>query len=89
MSVGCVIIGAGATGTATTAAGVALADVTLAGLIGLTGDVGFVGLLIDFTHVPDVVCQTLDHTGLPYGSGQLLVCCWTIDPVYPAWQVRF
>lgn len=53
-------------------------------LIGLTGLVGLVGLLIDFTQVFDVVCQTLDHTGLPYGFGHVLVCCWVIAPVYPA-----
>jgi hypothetical protein len=45
----------------------------LSGLTGLTGDNTLVGLVIDFTHVSDVVCQTLDHTGLPYGFGHVLV----------------
>jgi hypothetical protein len=52
----------------------------------LIGDVGFDGLLVDFTQVFDVVCQALDHTGLPYGSWQLLVCCCVIWPTYPVWH---
>jgi hypothetical protein len=37
----------------------------LSGLTGLTGERTFVGFVIDFTQLSDVVCQTLDHTGLP------------------------
>lgn len=55
----------------------------LLGFSGLTGLVGLVGLLIDFTQVFDVITQTLDHTGLPYGFGHVLVCCCVTSPVYP------
>ena len=70
-----VVVCTGVTGAITGALTVAGAFVGDAGLIGLTGDVTFVGLLIDFTQLFDVVCQTLDHTGLPYGFGHELVCC--------------
>ena len=57
--------------------------VGLAGFSGLTGDTGlatFVGLVIDFTQVLDVVTQGC-HTGLPYGSGQEEIRVWMIEPV--------
>ena len=72
VSVDGVVICTGACGAVTGALGMAGTSMLL------IGDVGLDGLLIDFTHVFDVVCQTFDHTGLPYGSGQLLVCCWLI-----------
>ena len=56
----------------------------LSGLTGLTGDNTFVGFVIDLTQLFDVVCQDPDHTGLPYGSGHVLVCCCTMLPVNPA-----
>lgn len=69
VSVGFAVIGAGVGWTVTDTVGIAGANVAL------IGDVGFVGLLTNFTQLFEVVCQTFDHTGLPYGSGQLLVCC--------------
>jgi hypothetical protein len=56
----------------------------LSGLTGLTGDNTLVGLLIDFTQLLDVVCQTPDHTGDPYGFGHVLVIDWVMLPVNPA-----
>ena len=83
-SVGCGIVGTDTIGAVTGTDWDIDAAVGLAGFIGLSGLVGFVGFVIDFTHVFDVVCQTFDHTGLPYGSGQLLISCWMICPTYPA-----
>ena len=57
--------------------------VGLAGFRGLTGDTGlatFVGLVIDFTQVFDVVAQGC-HTGLPYGSGHVEERVWIMLPV--------
>ena len=56
------------------------ADVVEAGLSGLTGDAGFVGLLIDFLQVSDVVTQGC-HVGLPYGSGHVEERVWVMLPV--------
>lgn len=82
VSVGCVIVGTGAGWTVTGAMGVAGADM---GLIGLTGLVGFVGFVSDFTQVFEDVTQE-PNNGVPYGSGQVLVLTWVIDPTNPAWQ---
>ena len=52
--------------------------VGLAGFSGLTGDTGlatFVGLVIDFTQVFDVVTQGC-HTGFPYGFGHVEERVW-------------
>ena len=57
--------------------------VGLAGFSGLTGDTGlatFVGLVIDFTQVLDVVTQA-DHTGFPYGFGHVEERVWIMLPV--------
>ena len=57
--------------------------VGLAGFSGLTGDTGlatFVGLVIDFTQVLDVVTQGC-HTGLPYGLGHVEERVWIMLPV--------
>ena len=56
------------------------ADVVEAGLKGLTGDAGFVGLFIDFLQVSDVVTQGC-HVGLPYGSGHIEERVWVMLPV--------
>jgi hypothetical protein len=56
------------------------ADVLEAGFNGLTGDIGLVGLLIDFLQVSDVVTQGC-HTGLPYGSGHIEERVWIMLPV--------
>jgi hypothetical protein len=56
------------------------ADMFEVGLNGLTGDVGLVGLLIDFLHVSDVVTQGC-HTGFPYGSGHVEERVWVMLPV--------
>jgi hypothetical protein len=56
------------------------ADVVEAGLNGLTGDIGLVGLFIDFLQVSDVVTQGC-HTGLPYGSGHIEERVWVMLPV--------
>ena len=56
------------------------ADVVEAGLKGLTGDAGFVGLFIDFLQVSDVVTQGC-HVGLPYGSGHVEERVWVMLPV--------
>ena len=56
------------------------ADVLEAGLKGLTGDAGFVGLFIDFLQVSDVVTQGC-HVGLPYGSGHIEERVWVMLPV--------
>jgi hypothetical protein len=56
------------------------ADVVEAGLRGLTGDAGFVGLFIDFLQVSDVVTQGC-HVGLPYGSGHVEERVWVMLPV--------
>jgi hypothetical protein len=56
------------------------ADMLEAGLKGLTGDAGFVGLFIDFLQVSDVVTQGC-HTGLPYGSGHIEERVWVMLPV--------
>jgi hypothetical protein len=71
VSVGCGIIGANPGIAVTGAIGVTGAD--MAGETGLMGDSTFVGFVIDFTQLSDVVCQTPDHTGLPYGFGHVLV----------------
>jgi hypothetical protein len=68
VSVGCGIIGANSGIAVTGAMGVTGADMT-----GETGLSTLVGFVIDFTQVSDVVCQTPDHTGLPYGFGHVLV----------------
>ena len=56
------------------------ADVVEAGLNGLTGDIGLVGLFIDFLQVSDVVAQGC-HVGLPYGSGHIEERVWVMLPV--------
>jgi hypothetical protein len=56
------------------------ADVFEAGLNGLTGDAGLVGLFIDFLQVSDVVTQG-SHVGLPYGSGHIEERVWVMLPV--------
>ena len=56
------------------------ADMVEAGLNGLTGDAGFVGLFIDFLQVFDVVTQGC-HVGLPYGSGHIEERVWVMLPV--------
>jgi len=56
------------------------ADMVEAGLKGLTGDTGFVGLFIDFLQVSDVVTQGC-HVGLPYGSGHVEERVWVMLPV--------
>jgi hypothetical protein len=56
------------------------ADMLEAGLKGLTGDTGLVGLFIDFLQVSDVVAQGC-HTGLPYGSGHVEERVWVMLPV--------
>jgi hypothetical protein len=56
------------------------ADMLEAGLKGLTGDTGLVGLFIDFLQVSDVVTQGC-HTGLPYGSGHVEERVWVMLPV--------
>ena len=56
------------------------ADVFEAGLSGLTGDAGLVGLFIDFLQVSDVVTQGC-HVGLPYGSGHIEERVWVMLPV--------
>jgi hypothetical protein len=56
------------------------ADMFEAGLKGLTGDTGFVGLFIDFLQVSDVVTQGC-HVGLPYGSGHVEERVWVMLPV--------
>jgi hypothetical protein len=56
------------------------ADMLEAGLNGLTGDTGFVGLFIDFLQVSDVVAQGC-HAGLPYGSGHVEERVWVMLPV--------
>ena len=56
---------------------------TLVGFAGLTGDTGlvtFVGLVIDFTQVFNVVTQGC-HTGLPYGFGHVEERVWVMLPV--------
>jgi hypothetical protein len=60
--------------------GVVGADVVEAGLNGLTGEAGFVGLFIDFLQVSDVVTQGC-HVGLPYGSGHIEERVWVMLPV--------
>jgi hypothetical protein len=58
-------------------------EVGLAGFRGLTGDTGlatFVGLVIDFTQVLDVVTQGC-HTGFPYGFGHVEERVWIMLPV--------
>jgi hypothetical protein len=57
--------------------------VTGADMTGETGLSTLVGFVIDFTQVSDVVCQTPDHTGLPYGFGHVLVIDWVMLPVNP------
>ena len=47
---------------------------------GLIGDVGFVGLFIDFLQLSDVVAQG-PHTGCPYGSGHIEERVWVMLPV--------
>jgi len=59
--------------------------VCVAGLSGDTGDIGLVGLLIDFLQVSDVVTQGC-HTGLPYGSGHIEKRVWVVLPVNPVGQ---
>jgi hypothetical protein len=56
------------------------ADMVEAGLSGLTGDIGLVGLFIDFLQVSDVVTQGC-HVGLPYGSGHVEERVWVMLPV--------
>jgi hypothetical protein len=56
------------------------ADMLEAGFKGLTGDIGLVGLFIDFLQVSDVVTQGC-HTGLPYGSGHVEKRVWVMLPV--------
>jgi hypothetical protein len=56
------------------------ADMLEAGLKGLTGDAGLVGLFIDFLQVSDVVTQGC-HVGLPYGSGHVEERVWVMLPV--------
>lgn len=63
------------------------ADVLEAGLNGLTGETGFVGLFIDFLQVSDVVTQGC-HAGLPYGSGHIEERVWVMLPVKPVGQLR-
>ena len=90
VSVGGVIVGTDPGIAVTGAMGVTGADMTgllgFSGLTGLTGDSTFVGFVIDFTQLSDVVCQAPDHMGLPYGFGQVLVIDWTMLPVKPAWH---
>jgi hypothetical protein len=85
VSVGCGVIGANPGIAVAGAVGITGADVTgETGLMGLIGDSTLVGFVIDFTQLSDVVCQTPDHTGLPYGFGQVLVIDWVMLPVNPA-----
>jgi hypothetical protein len=62
VSVGCVVVGAVATGAGAGIAGVETADVT--GLTGLTGDSTLVGFVTDFTQVSEDVTQS-PHKGCP------------------------
>jgi hypothetical protein len=89
VSVGCGVIGANPGIAVAGAVGIAGADMTgETGLMGLTGDSTLVGFVIDFTQLLDVVCQTPDHTGLPYGFGHVLVIDWVMLPVNPAGHDR-
>jgi hypothetical protein len=51
-------------------------------LIGLTGEVGFVGLVTFFTHVFVVVVHG-PITGCAYGSGHIEERVWIMLPVKP------
>ena len=62
VSVGCVIVGADTTGAGAGVTGVETADVT--GLIGLTGDITFVGFVSDFTQESELVAHA-PNNGLP------------------------
>ena len=62
VSVGCVIVGADTTGASTGVTVVETADVT--GLIGLTGDITFVGFVSDFTQESELVVHA-PNNGLP------------------------
>ena len=66
--------------------GIVGADVLEAGLNGLIGDIGLVGLFIDFLQVSDVVAQGC-HTGVPYGFGHIEERVWIMLPVKPVWQL--
>jgi hypothetical protein len=63
------------------------ADVIEAGFNGLIGDIGLVGLFIDFLQVSDVVTQGC-NAGLPYGSGHVEERVWIMLPVKPVWHCR-
>jgi hypothetical protein len=56
------------------------ADMAEVGFNGLTGDIGLVGLLIDFLHVSCVVTHD-PKTGCPYGLGQVEERVWVMLPV--------
>lgn len=62
VSVGCVIVGTDTTGASTGVTVVETADVT--GLIGLTGDITFVGFVSDFTQESELVAHA-PNNGLP------------------------
>lgn len=62
VSVGCVIVGTDTTGASTGVIVVETADVT--GLIGLTGDITFVGFVSDFTQESELVAHA-PNNGLP------------------------
>ena len=62
VSVGCVIVGTDTTGAGTGVTVVETADVT--GLIGLTGDITFVGFVSDFTQESELVVHA-PNNGLP------------------------
>jgi hypothetical protein len=56
------------------------------GLIGLTGDSGFVGLVTDLVH-ESLTKFHWPQTGVPYGSGQMLWRVKSFCPTKPAWQL--
>jgi hypothetical protein len=91
--VSAVVVGTVTTGTFTVTLGMTgtvVADTGEAGftgLIGLTGESTFVGLVTDFTQVSDDVTHE-PHTGCPYGFGHVLVIVCVMLPVYPAWHDR-
>ena len=62
VSVGCVIVGTDTTGAGAGVTGVETADVT--GLIGLAGDITFVGFVSDFTQESELVVHA-PNNGLP------------------------
>jgi hypothetical protein len=61
-------------------AGADVVELGLVGLDGFAGETGFVGLLVDFLQLLDVVTQGC-HVGLPYGFGHIEERVWIMLPV--------